>query len=128
MNHNVSSGKWRAKAPASRTHSKRFATYHAQATKFAKRLECVRLAGAFALPRRCPGPSCIEATQAATILCVANALSTALAPLDRLIASRGEYRLHPIPSAAPEARESVLPAYVFFGPRGGGDPIRIGLF
>jgi len=37
-----------AKAPASRTHSKRFATYHIRVNRFAKRLECVRLAGAFA--------------------------------------------------------------------------------
>src|SRR5260221_14369814 len=43
-----------SKAPASRTHSKRFATYHPRVNKFAKRLECVRLAGAFARPTTRP--------------------------------------------------------------------------
>src|SRR6266436_5593358 len=38
----------RRKAPASRTHSKRFANLFTLACDVAKRLECARLAGAFA--------------------------------------------------------------------------------
>src|SRR5882724_8911113 len=56
MNLNVRHATWRAKAPASRTHSKRFATNYTRGNNFAKRLECVRLAGAFALPRRRASP------------------------------------------------------------------------
>jgi len=72
--------------------------------------------------------SCFEAALPTKVPCVPNALASALAPLERLTTSGDDLRLHSLRSVSPETCKSALPAYVFFGPRGGGDPIRIGLF
>jgi hypothetical protein len=63
-----------------------------------------------------------------TVQPVPNALASALAPLDQLTGSSGDFVTHPLRSVSLGASEGGLPAYVFLGPRGGGDPIRIGLF
>jgi len=56
-----------------------------------------------------------------------NALAAALAPIESLTGSSSAFvtRLQSAPS---DQAAGGLPAYKFIGPRGGGDPIRIGLF
>jgi len=75
-----------------------------------------------------PLPSCLEAALPTKVPGVSNVLASALAPLDRLITSSDDFPLQSFDSVFPEATQRPLPAYVFFGPRGGGDPVRIGLF
>src|SRR5207244_3454269 len=58
---------------------------------------------------------------------VQNALASALAPLNRLTGSSAKFGAR-LELASAEDTAGGLPAYLFLGPRGGGDPIRIGLF
>ena len=59
---------------------------------------------------------------------VRNALATVLAPLDELAASSADFMANPSGPASSMQEAASLPSYLFSGPRGGGDPIHIGLF
>src|SRR6266700_936020 len=47
-------------------------------------------------------PSCFEVALPTKVPCVPNALAFALAPLDRLVTSSGDFRLHSLHSVFPE--------------------------
>lgn len=51
-----------------------------------------------------------------------------LAPLDRLVAGSSNLIARPVGPFERDGRSYELPHYVFVGPRGGDEPIRIGLF
>ena len=75
-------------------------------------------------------PSTLLASPAPTLVTPSRrrSIQQFLAPLDRLVASSTHLVANPGAQFEVEGETYELPRYVFLGPRGGGDPIRIGLF
>ncbi|MEW6157894.1 MAG: succinylglutamate desuccinylase/aspartoacylase family protein [Verrucomicrobiota bacterium] len=55
-------------------------------------------------------------------------LENVLAPLNELARQTAELVSRPLVDQSDSGEATVLPSYLYFGPKGGGDPIRIGLF
>src|SRR4051794_6743123 len=55
-------------------------------------------------------------------------ISSALAPVEKLCENSVNLVRKPLPPFVSGGREHFIPRYLFIGPKGGNDPLRVGLF